>query len=640
MLTKGNQNRNHSRFFGINEELSNIDGFIEEEKAKVMLYKFMYENVRWTTKMIMDVDLYPFQEMMIKTMFNTDYTIGVIARGGSKTYLSSIFAGLYALLNQGITVGILSASFRQSKMMFQKLEDIMKSKRARPFNKCVTNISKGTDQWLMEIGQSKVISLPLGDGQKIRGMRFNVIICDEMLLMPEKIYNEVIVPFLGVVADPRQREKVTKIEDKLIEQGQMKESDRTIFQNNKLVSLSSAGYTFDFFYRLYSTYIDFIEDPNEALKKAKEANPDREINDTATRAVFQIAHDALPKGLHDQNLLNQSRATMTEAQFKREFGAEFTDDSSGFFNLRTIKSCVLDIGEHPMVEIKGEKGAEYIIAFDPSWAGNDTSDDFAIQVIKLIREKKSGIIVHSYALKGQSLDSHMNYFSYLLKNFNVVGIVGDYNGGDQFIKACNESSLFGDQNVKFGIFPKVETEFDNSDEGKREKTKELRKLKRFYNPIARDYVFLRTPSMKWIGRANELLAKSFEKKNIFFASRHDLKNIGQFDSLDLKNVKFDFDEKYANAEEFKSKPVDFLEKQSDNIDLTINETALIIQKISPMGNKSFDLPDNLKRDKGKYKTRKDSYSALVLGNWFVQLFYEMESMSGEDSFGGFEPVMF
>lgn len=527
-----------------------------------------------------------------------------------------------------------------SKIMFSKIEDILKEKNAHPFRKCVTNISKGSDQWVMEIGRSKLISLPLGNGEKLRGFRFNVIICDEMLLMPEKIYNEVIVPFLGVVSDPRKREKIEKVEDELIKQGNLKESERTVFQNNKLVSLSSAGYTFDFFYRLYSTYINFIEDPNEALKKAKEANPDKEFNDSATRAVFQISHEALPKGLHDQNLLNQSRATMTEAQFKREFGAEFTDDSSGFFNLKTIKTCALEIGEHPMVEVVGEKGAKYIIAFDPSWAGNDTSDDFAIHVIKLSEEKKTGILVHSYALRGQQLETHMNYFSYLLKNFNIVGIIGDYNGGDQFIKACNESSLFKDQNIKLGIFPSVKTETDNSDEGKRERKKELKKLKRFYSAKSYDYVFLRTPSTNWIGQANEMLAKSFERKKIIFASRHDLKNIDKYDSIDLKDVKFDFETNYKNKEEYQSKMVDFLEKQSDNIDLTINETALIIQKVSAMGIKSFDLPDSLKRDKGKYKTRKDSYSALVLGNWFVQLYYELESMSDEEEYAGFEPVMF
>ena len=46
----------------------------------------------------------------------------------------------------------------------------------------------------MEIGQSCTHALPLGDGEKLRGFRFQRIIIDEMLLMPEDIY-EVIVPF-------------------------------------------------------------------------------------------------------------------------------------------------------------------------------------------------------------------------------------------------------------------------------------------------------------------------------------------------------------------------------------------------------------------------------------------------------------
>ena len=68
----------------------------------------------------------------------------------------------------------------------------------------------------MEIGRSRIHALPLGDGEKLRGFRFQRIIIDEMLLMPERIYNEVIVPFLSVVENPTEREDLTRAEDKLI----------------------------------------------------------------------------------------------------------------------------------------------------------------------------------------------------------------------------------------------------------------------------------------------------------------------------------------------------------------------------------------------------------------------------------------
>ena len=71
---------------------------------------------------------------------------------------------------------------------------------------CITKKSKSNDEWLMEIGRSRIRALPLGDGSKLRGFRFHRIIIDEFLLMPERIYNEVIVPFLSVVENPTQRE--------------------------------------------------------------------------------------------------------------------------------------------------------------------------------------------------------------------------------------------------------------------------------------------------------------------------------------------------------------------------------------------------------------------------------------------------
>jgi hypothetical protein len=38
---------------------------------------------------------------------------------------------------------------------------------------------------------------------------------------------------------------------------------------------------------------------------------------------------------------------------------------------------------------------------------------------------------------------------------------------------------------------------------------------------------------------------------------------------------------------------------------------------------SFDLPTNLKKQTGADKARKDSYSALILGNWMTHVYYDM-----------------
>ena len=105
-----------------------------------------------------------------------------------------------------------------------------------------------------------------------------------------------------------------------------------------------------------------------------------------------------------------------------------------------MAKCTIPEGQEPSIEVKGVDSDKYIISFDPSWAESESSDDFAIQVFKMNDDTETGTLVHAYAVPGAKLKDHINYFHYLLDNFNIVGIVGDYNGGVQFINAANESS--------------------------------------------------------------------------------------------------------------------------------------------------------------------------------------------------------
>ena len=164
--------------------------------------------------------------------------------------------------------------------------------------------------------------------------------------------------------------------------------------------------------------------------------------DLSNRCIMHFSYDVAPKALYDQNLNNQSKQTMSQSQFDREFGAIFTDDSSWFFKTSTMKACTIEDGESPTTEISGDRDSKYILAFDPSWAESESSDDFAIQVLKLNDHNRTGTLVHSYAVPGLKMKEHINYFHYLIKNFNIVAIVGDYGGGVQFLQALNASEIF------------------------------------------------------------------------------------------------------------------------------------------------------------------------------------------------------
>ena len=523
----------------------------------------------------------------------------------SKSFSTGIFALLDAILNQGVQIGILSKSFRQSKMIFKKIEDISRSPKATFFAQCITRVSRMNDEWVMEIGRSSIRALPLGDGEKLRGFRFQRIIVDELLLMPQKIYNEVIIPFLSVVDNPTERQEVYDLETQMIEKGKMKEEERRKWPANKIIGLSSASYKFEYLYKIYQQYEALILNENK--------------QDGAHRTIMHFSYDCAPEQLYDQNLISQSKATMSESQFEREFGAIFTDDSSGYFKVSKMALCTIQDGDGQCVEVVGNPKDEYILAFDPSWSESESSDDFAMLLIKLNRDTRKGTVVHSYALSGSNLKTHMKYLAYLLTHFNVVGIVGDYNGGVQFINSCNESDIFKKINIKLGV---IDADLDKA----LDYEKNLGKVKHQYNLSEKNIVFLRKPTSAWIRIANESLQAAFDHKRIFFAGgaiNDDYNNQrkARVPIKDLKFIRNDSNEKGGAG----ARMIDFVEHQKDMMDLIKVQCALIQITTSPQGTQSFDLPLNLRKQKGADKARKDSYSALILGNWAMNVFYDMES---------------
>jgi hypothetical protein len=615
----GKQQQRDKYSSDINAEIIAKKGFLEEREAKLLLYKFLRGNTTFAVDMLSGIKLFPFQHMAVKAMLESDYFMGVWSRGMSKSFTTGVFAFLDAILNQGVEIGIVSKSFRQAKMIFKKIEDILNKPEAAMLAQCVTRKSKANDQWTLEIGESKIHALPLGDGEKLRGFRFHRIIIDEFLLMPERIYNEVIVPFLSVVENPTEREDLYNLETQMIKEGKMKEEDRHVWPNNKLIMLSSASYKFEYMYKLYQKFESLI-------------NGEIVENGTAHRTIMHFSYDCAPKQLYDQNLINQAKASMSQSQFDREFGAIFTDDSSGYFKISKMASCTVPDGQSPCVEVAGEPSDKYLLSFDPSWAESESSDDFAMQVFKLNDETRTGTLVHNYAMSGARLKDHIFYLHYLLSNFNIVSIVGDYNGGVQFLNACNESSLFKQNNLNIKT---IGSDLDNLENYQQA----LRDAKLEYSLNSKKICILRKPTSQWIRIANELLQANFDHKRVHFGSRavNDDYQKQRSKRIPIKELKFlrTVEDEKQSAQ---AKMIDFVEYQVDLMEKTKAECALIQIKTSAQGTQSFDLPDNLKRQTGPEKARKDSYSALVLGNWMIKIYYDMMNVEETNVQATFTPM--
>jgi hypothetical protein len=526
------------------------------------------------------------------------------------SFLAGIFALEYAYFNQGVKIGILAASFRQAKAVFKYAEDILSKPEAALFAQAVSKIDHKNDEWTMHIGNSTITSLPLGTGEKLRGFRFNCIIIDEMLLMPERIVNEVIIPFLGVVRNPTERRDMREAEDYLVEAGKMSNKDRYVWPNNKLISLSSASFEFEYLYQLYQAYEALImgetNERNELIKNL--------VKTDATRAILHMSYEAIPEDIYDQNLIHQALSQMSDSQFDREFRSLFTSDSSGYFRMSKMLACTLSEESETNIELKGDPKAEYILAMDPSWAENETADHFAIQILKLNPKDESATLVHSFAVAGLNVKEYINYFLYLLDHFNIVAIFADYAVGFTFINTCNESQQFKERKLNLkSIDHELDVDYQTN----------LDAIKQQYNKKDSRIVFFVKFSTTWIRSANESLQAAFDRKKIFFTSRNLEENFYKDMSKQIPINDLVF-ENPDNKEKDEGRLIEFLDYQYGMMNLTKAECALIQVKSNASGGQTFEFPENLKRQKGPNRTRKDSYTALLIGNWGCNFWFDIQ----------------
>jgi hypothetical protein len=133
-----------------------------------------------------------------------------------------------------------------------------------------------------------------------------------------------------------------------------------------------------------------------------------------------------------------------------------------------------------------------------------------------------------------------------------------------------------------------------------------------------------------------MLQTAFDRKKLYFAATamDDNYSMQKAKKIPIKELKFS---KYEDEKNVGAKMIDFIEHQKDMIDLTKAECALIQVTSSAGGTQSFDLPSNLKRQKGVDRPRKDSYSAIVLGNWGMNIYYDMMDLP-EERAAGFTPM--
>ncbi len=593
----------------VNQELLNLKGDLLDKEAKISLAKFLRANLGITTELVSGIKLAPFQEITLKGMMNRNFSMCVWGRGCGKTFIASVFCFLQCIFEPGTKILIAGPTFRTARFIFENLEKIVDSKGAQLLMQAFGAKSKRNDQFKWDINGGTITAIPLS-GEKIRGFRANILVLDEYLLLPEDLIKTVLMPFLVAPQDMKERIEVREIEDKLISEGKMKESERMVFENDsKMIALSSASYTFENLYKQYKEWTEKIYN--------------KEMGD-ADYFISQMGYEALPDHMIDTTVIEEAQqGGQSHSSFLREYCAQFTDGSDSYFSAKKMHECTIPDGESPTTKIVGDKDKKYILGIDPSFSNSPTSDFFAMSVLELDEETRQSTLVHSYAVAGGDLKDHIRYMYHIVKNFNLEMICID-NAGYQFIDSCNENGLFKNDKIELKFF-----EFRSDLEGA-DYDKELIKVRRAYNKENKVFCFKQVFSSDWLRKANEHLQAAIDHKKIWFASKT-VANPEAFNRYSSQRVTL------KNIPE--PTILEFIESQDALIYQTKKQCTLVEVKTTARGTQTFDLPQHLKRSTSSNRARKDNYTTLMLANWASKCYFDLMSKPIEDNTGTFTPRM-
>jgi len=145
------------------------------------------EYIHLAAKVLLNITLLPYQIAIMRELWRRQFPMFIGSRGLGKSFLLAVYSVLRLILtphnidgSPRVKVVIVGAAFRQSKIVFEYMENIWRNADIlRSICDNHSGVSKETDKWTMRINKNWAVAVPLGSGEKIRGLRATIIISDE-----------------------------------------------------------------------------------------------------------------------------------------------------------------------------------------------------------------------------------------------------------------------------------------------------------------------------------------------------------------------------------------------------------------------------------------------------------------------------
>ncbi len=569
-----------------------------------------------TCKLLFDVELHPIQIAILQEFWIRPFPMFIASRGFGKSFLLAMYAFLKCIFVPGTKIVIVGAAFRQSKVIFEYMETLWRNSAIirSIFNGNDDGPRRDVDRCTIRLGSSWAIAIPLGTGEKIRGLRAHIIIADEFASISPDIYETVVSGFAAVSATPIQNVKKEAKKQAMKDAGLWNEDLEVLSQNmgNQALIAGTADYAFKHFSSYWKRYKSIIESKGEKHKLEEIFKSEVPDNfNWKDYSIIRMPYELIPKGFMDDKQVARAKATIHTGIYNMEYAACFTEDSDGFFRRSLIESCVTKdnapvvINNEQIVfdaKIVGDPSLKYIYGVDPA----SEKDNFSIIVLEV--HPTHNRIVYCWTTNRSNfkerqkagLISDHDFYAFcarkirnLMKAFPCERIGMDAQGGGIAIEeALHDPAKLEDG--EYLIWPVIENKSKDTDDQQGLHILEL----------------VQFAKADWTAQANHGLRKDLEDKALLFP---------RFDEVSLVLA---LDQENRNIETADLTPLyDSISECILEIEDLKNELTTIVmtQTSGSAGARDrWDTPDIKMPNGKKGKLRKDRYSALVIANMLAR----------------------
>jgi len=602
-----------------------VDGVDKDQLLERIAWLMMRpEYFSFACKYILNVELSPFQSLLLYEMWNRKFPMLIGSRGMGKSFMLSVYPLLRALFMPRRKIIVVGAAFRQSKVLFEYMDTIWKN---APILRdlCGTNSGprRDVDRCVMHINQSTITCLPLGDGSKIRGQRANDIIADEFASIPRDIFENVVAGFAAVAASPidkvKKRAKMKKAKELGVETKDQ-ETNQIMEKSNQIILSGTAYYDFNHFADYWKRYRKIVNSKGNSTKLAEVFGdqPPSEF-DWSEYSVIRMPVNKLPDGFMDEGQVARAKATIHSGIYNMEYGACFTTDSQGFFKRSLLEACTTSQSDPITLPsgdvffeamLRGDPQKKYVFGVDPA----SEVDNFSIVVLEVNPDHRR--IVHTWTTNRQQHKDKLrskivdedDFYSYcakkirqLMRVFPCVEIALDAQGGGiAVMEALHDKDKIPEGEV--AIWPTIEEKPKDTDD---QAGLHILKLCQFARA-------------DWLAEANHGLRKDFEDRILLFPF---------FDSVSL-GLSLEHDK--ASGRNY-----DTLEDCVMEIEELKDELSMIVMTQTSTGRERWDTPEVKTGTGRKSRLRKDRYSSLLMANMSARALAVEKSVVEYGAIGGF-----